>query len=85
MQILSIRPEPPGAGSTVARFDLELSDQLRMFGLRLVRKPDGLRAIYAPNSGGARVVTFGATLVQEIANAAEAAIKGLSPHDHNPA
>ncbi|MER8743864.1 hypothetical protein NKH54_12340 [Mesorhizobium sp. M1004] len=85
MQILSIRPEPPGAGSVVARFDLELSDQLRMFGLRLVKKPDGHRAIYAPNSGGVRVVTFGATLVQEIANAAEAAIRGLLPHDRTEA
>lgn len=85
MHILSIRPEPPGAGSVVARFDLELSDQLRMFGLRLIKKPDGHRAIYAPNSGGVRVVTFGAALVQEIANAAEAAIEGLSPNDRNAA
>lgn len=54
-----------------------------MFNLRLVKRPDGHRAVYAPNSGGVRVVTFGATLVQEIANAAEAAIKGLSPNDRN--
>ena len=83
LKILHIRPEPSGVGNTIARFDLELSDQLRVFGARLIKKPNGFRAVYAPNSGGTRVVTFGPALVEEIATAAEAALEGLSPYDRS--
>lgn len=82
MRIPHIRPEPPGSGYILARFDIALSEECRVFGLRLVEKPGGRKAVYAPNSGGSRVVTFSPSLVLEIASAAQAAIEGLSPHDH---
>ncbi len=80
MRILSIRPEPPGSGYTVARFNVEMSDDLRLFNCKLVEKPDGRRFVHAPNSGGQRVVTFSPALVDQIANAAFAALKELLPH-----
>jgi len=40
LKILSIKPEPPGSGSVIARFDIELSDDLRLFGLRLDGEPE---------------------------------------------
>lgn len=80
MQILWIKPEPPGSGSTVARFNVALNDDVRLFGLRLTGRRDGGYSVYAPNAGGTRVVTFSPSLVEEIARAAMAALE-LSPHD----
>lgn len=58
LQILSIRPEPPGTGSVIARFDIALTAECRLYGLKLVEKPDGRRMTYSPQSGGARLATF---------------------------
>lgn len=86
MRILSIRPEPPGGlGRTVARFDIALNDDLRLFGLRLTERAAGGHSVYSPNAHGARVATFSQDLVQEIACAALAALKELKPYDRSKA
>ena len=42
MQILSIRPVPPGgAGKTIARFDIALDDHGKLFDLKLLKRPGG--------------------------------------------
>jgi hypothetical protein len=83
LQILSIQPEPPGCGNVVARFDVALTDELRLFGLRLTERSAGGYAVYAPNAMGRRCATFSPNLVEEIARAALAALKEQKPHDRS--
>ena len=82
VKILSIRPAPPGAGGAVAHFDVEISDDIRLFGLRLSRREAGGHSVYAPNAAGRRAATFSYALVDQIAAAALAAIEELKPHEH---
>ncbi|WP_192359488.1 hypothetical protein [Mesorhizobium mediterraneum] len=83
MHILSIRPEPPGFGSTIARVDIALSDDVKIFNLKVSKRADGGFAVFAPNAMGGRVVTFSRPLVAEIASAAVAALMEPTPHDRN--
>ena len=75
MRILSIRPAPPG-GKTLARFDIELTPELRMYDLRLVQAADGRRLTYSQNAGGRRTATFVGDLADEISNLASKAFDG---------
>lgn len=76
MKIMSIRPlEGPGA---VARFDVELSEHLRLFSLNLRRTPDGRWRTYAANSCGKHVVSFHPTLADQITRAAVAALEAIA-------
>ncbi|TIL64484.1 MAG: hypothetical protein E5Y77_26220 [Mesorhizobium sp.] len=83
MKILSIRPEPPGTGSVIARFDIALTAECRLYGLKLVQKPDGRRMTYSPQSGGSRLATFTPALAEEITRAAGVALGGLNAHDRS--
>ncbi|TIW24044.1 MAG: hypothetical protein E5V63_23175 [Mesorhizobium sp.] len=86
MQILHIRPEPRGGiGNTIARFDVALSDDVRVFGLRITERAAGGYSVYSPNAHGMRVVTFSHDMVHEIARAALAALEELKPHDQRAA
>ncbi len=42
----------------VAFVDVELNEHIRLYGLRLVRQPDGEHRLYAPQAGQRRVATF---------------------------
>ncbi|MDN2582368.1 hypothetical protein [Aquibium sp. ELW1220] len=75
MKILAIRPAPPGTGRTVAHFDLQLTDDIRMFGMKLVQAEDGRFLTYAPSSHGARAATFSTPLNDTITRAACAAFR----------
>ncbi len=84
MRILSIRPAPPGAGTGLcARFDLELSAEVRLHGLRLHRNRVGQLRTFAPNAEGASVATFAPELADRITAAAERALQELSQNDRN--
>lgn len=85
LHIINIRPEPPGCGQTVARFDIALTDELRLFGLRLKRRATGGYAVHSPNANGARVVTFSPNLVEEISRTALAALTERKPNDQRAA
>lgn len=76
MKILSIRPAPPGEGKTLARFDIELTPELRMYDLRLVQAADGRRLTYSQNAGGRRTATFVGDLADEISDLASKAFDG---------
>lgn len=82
MKILAIRPAPPGSGKAFAHFDMALTDDVRLYGLRLIETDDGRFLTYAPNSHGQRVATFTPTLANEISRAASAAFREGIPHDH---
>lgn len=68
MRIISIRPAPPG-GNTVARFDLETDDGMRIRDLKLVDAHGGWR-VYGPKHHGQSIVTFPPVFVDRIATEA---------------
>lgn len=80
MRILRIEPSSPNGDdgfSTIATFDVSLSDHVRVFGMRLVAGPHGTRLAYGPNaSGGKRCVTFSREAALQITRAAMEAMAG---------
>ncbi|RVD40383.1 hypothetical protein EN858_21820 [Mesorhizobium sp. M4B.F.Ca.ET.215.01.1.1] len=80
LNILDIRPEPPGSGSTLARFDLQLTPTCRLFNLKLVDGPRGVRA-YAASAFGTNTATFHPDLADDIRRAALAALGEKTAHD----
>lgn len=82
MQILSIRPE--AGGRTLARFDLQLVDGVRMYNLKLAEKPDGSRRVFAPNAFGGPAATFTTEIAEQIVRAASDAL-GENPSEQSAA
>lgn len=78
MQILNMRPALSGDGRyrTLAHFDAELDNRIRIYGMRLLEADDGRRLTYAPSSGGRRFATFDPALAAEITAAALEVYKG---------
>lgn len=79
MRILSIVPaSDPGDRRfpCVAKFDAEITAEIRMYGLRLLRSPTGKHLSYSPSSGGKRCATFSPNLAEAITAAAIAALHG---------
>lgn len=79
MRILSIVPaSDPGDGRfpCVAKFDAEISADIRMYGLRLLKSPTGKYLSYSPSSGGKRCATFSPDFAETITAAATAAFNG---------
>ncbi|WP_245428248.1 hypothetical protein [Rhizobium phaseoli] len=73
MHILSMQPvAKPGGGSLklLATFDLELSEMVRLYGVRLFSAPDGRRIVYAAQAGSRRTATFDPRLAEQITNLA---------------
>lgn len=70
MEILDLQPSAnPGGGAMkhVATFDLALDDNVRFYGMRLLRSPDGGHVTYAPTAiGGRRSATFARPLAEAI-------------------
>jgi glycerophosphoryl diester phosphodiesterase len=83
LHILSIRPEPPGAGNTLARFDAALSVGIRFFNLKLVRSRDGSLRVYAPSAYGTNTATFAPELAAALAVAAQSALGEKPVHDRH--
>ena len=83
MQVTAIEPayrqNGDGRFRTLAHFDLELTSEMKIYGMRLLEAEDGRRLTYAPSSGGRRFATFSPQLAVAITKAAEAAYanKGL--------
>ncbi|MFD1985910.1 hypothetical protein ACFSOZ_26030 [Mesorhizobium newzealandense] len=84
MHVLDIRPQPPGSGSTLARFDLQLVEGVRLYNLKLSEKPDGRRRVFAPSAFGTAAATFTTDIADQIVHAASAAL-GENPHDRRAA
>lgn len=79
MRILSIVPaSDPGDGRfpCVAKFDAEITADIRMYGLRLLKSPDGKYLSYSPSGGGKRCATFSPGFAEAITAAATAAFNG---------
>jgi hypothetical protein len=73
LQILDIRPSPPGS-TTLARFDLQLNDHLRLYNLGLRQRGNEPAHVTAPNAFQQRVAGFSASFSKALA---ELALKSL--------
>jgi hypothetical protein len=80
MKIIDIWPIRDGSAS-LARFDLQLNEQVRLFGLHLRRNGDGQLRIFAPKSGGQHAASFRPEISEEITKAAFAAFEAKA-YDH---
>lgn len=76
MRIISIRPAPPGS-ATLARFDLELNDHLRLFNLALRQRENDRCWTVAPNAFQERTAAFGTEFNRAISDLALAALMEL--------
>ncbi|UPK40104.1 hypothetical protein IVB18_24470 [Bradyrhizobium sp. 186] len=70
MLVLNMKPAPPGVGRTVAHFDLQLTDDCRIFGFKLVTGSGGQYVVHAANIHGVKAATFTRELHQQITRAA---------------
>lgn len=67
MKILYCHPTGErGAKDCVAFVDVELNEDIRLYGLRLVRQPDGAHFLFAPQSGPRRTATFSKPLAERL-------------------
>lgn len=82
MRVLSLIPAAdPGGGAmkVVASFDLQLTPDIAVYGMRLLQAPNGQHVSYAPTAlGGRRSVTFARPLAEAIT---AAALQTLTEHD----
>ena len=62
----------------VAFVDVELNEHVRLYGLRLVRQPDGNHFLYAPQAGQRRTATFSATMAKRLTELAVDAYEAAS-------
>ena len=77
MHILNLRRQPAGS-RTLAVFDVQLNEQLRLCGLALKRSAEGALRTWAPRTGDRHAVSMHPDLASQITRAAEAALKGAA-------
>ena len=71
MQILYAHSvEERGNRPCVGFVDVEISPDVRLYGLRVVRQPDGKHIVYAPQCGQRRSATFSRPFAEELTAAA---------------
>ena len=67
MKVLYAHPTgETGSRDCIAFVDVQFNDNLRMYGLRLIRQPDGRHMIYAPQAGTRRTATFSKSTAEEL-------------------
>ncbi|WP_445222123.1 hypothetical protein ACKWRH_20835 [Bradyrhizobium sp. Pa8] len=79
LRIIDIRPSPPGS-TTLARFDLELNNHLRLYNLALRQRPGERSWTVAPNAFSERTAAFGEQFNRAISDLALAKLLELSAH-----
>ncbi|MDR9782292.1 hypothetical protein [Rhizobium redzepovicii] len=81
MKILYTHPtRETGQRDCVAFVDVQLNDDVRLYGLRLVRQPDGNHMIYAPQCGQRRAATFSTPMAKQLTELAMEALEAAR-HD----
>lgn len=72
--------EPEDGGHRcLAAVDFQFNDDVRLYGLRLLRMRDGKHMVFAPQSGRRRAATFSTAMAQRLTDMALAAYEGA--HD----
>ena len=85
MRILKIEPThgvTPSGLRNRAFFDIELSEDIRVFGCKLQQKPDGKYLSFPPSGRGVRAMTFSPELSEKISALASKALNGGSATAH---
>ncbi|CAN7501480.1 hypothetical protein [Mesorhizobium caraganae] len=80
MKVLNIR-RLQGSGA-IARFDIEITEHLRLFSLNLKKTADGRIRAFAPHAIGRHTASFHPVLAQQITEAAVAAL-GATANDES--
>ena len=75
-------PSPRGF-RTLAKFNLQVTDEVTVYDCSLVEAPDGRVLLYGPGREG-NTLSVSPTARQEIVEMARAAL-GMETHDRNPA
>lgn len=71
MRVLYCHPTgETGRKDCVAFVDVELNEHVRLYGLRLIRQPDGAFYIFAPQAGPRRTATFSKPLADRLTSLA---------------
>ncbi|SCB41716.1 hypothetical protein [Rhizobium multihospitium] len=85
MQILDFKliDEQSGGHRAIACFDLELTPEVRLYGLRLLKMRDGRLLTFAPQSGYRRVATFAAPLAERITKLATDQFEAMTADGDN--
>ncbi len=80
MRILNLEPVTGHGGGmrVVAHFDLQLSDDVRLYGLRLMESPEGNRFTYAAQAGSRRTATFARPFAERVTAAASHALEAVT-------
>ncbi|MCA1530716.1 MULTISPECIES: hypothetical protein [Bradyrhizobium] len=84
-KIFNMKPAPPGVGRTVADFDLQPTDDVRLFGFKLVTGSGGQYVVHAANIHGIKAATFTRELQQKIVRAAAQAWSKIDNDERNAA
>jgi hypothetical protein len=84
VRILSIRPAPPGS-TTLARFDLQLNDHLKLYNLALRQRPGDRAWTVAPNAFNERTAAFGSDFNRAISDLALAKFLELQADENHAA
>ena len=67
MQVLYVHPVKKDDGDQCLAFvDVELNEHVRLYGLRLLRKPDGAHYLFAPQAGHRRTATFSRPMAERL-------------------
>lgn len=84
MRILNIRPaSPPGGTGVIAVFDVDLSEEIRLFDVVLKRTRAGDLRSWPAKLAGRPSAAIRQDLADRITRAAVAAIEAGRPHAHN--
>lgn len=84
MQIQNLEPVADRGGGVklLALFDLQLTPEVRMHGMKLLQSPDGKCITYAAQSGPRRTATFARSLAERITAAAlKSYLEATTAHD----
>lgn len=67
MRVLYCHPTSESGGKhCIAFVDIELNEHVRLYGLRLLRQPDGAHYLFAPQAGHRRTATFSKPLAEHL-------------------
>ncbi|WP_077962405.1 hypothetical protein [Ensifer adhaerens] len=79
MKVLYAHPTgETGQRGCVAFIDIQMNADIRMYGLRLVRQPDGRFTIYAPQFGRRQAATFSKPLAERLTELAVEALEAAN-------
>lgn len=84
MEVLSIN-RLDGTGNTLAVACVQVTPEIRVNGLRLVRAGNGDLRVYSPNAGGLSVLSFAPAAVAELKSIIIDAYRSETAHDRNRA